>query len=331
VAGEPESEPNMIGRATMEREVLVLATGGTIAMRGARAVPSAGPSELLHAAGLTGVHSRELLGVPGPQVALHEALLVARTAAQEAAAGMGVVVTHGTDTLEETAVLCDLLHDSDAPIVFTGAIRPASAPGADGPANLMDAVAVAGAAQAAGLGCVVVFGGEIHAARGVRKVDSSGPSAFGSPGGGPLGRVVEGRLALRTRPVRPDHALAPDRLDFHVPVIVAALGDELALLDAPADGAVVATLGGGHLSPAALEQVRAAAQRMPVVLAVRPERGAMLTSTYGFHGAEGDLRASGAIPAGALSPQAARMKLLACLGCGLSADELARAFANDDP
>jgi L-asparaginase len=315
----------------MEREVLVLATGGTIGMRGARAVPSAGPSELLDAAGLTGLQSRELLGVPGPQVGLAQALLVAQTAAQEAAAGKGVVVTHGTDTLEETAVLCDLLHDSDAPIVFTGAIRPASAPGADGPANLMDAVAVAGAAQSAGLGCVVVFGGEIHAARGVRKVDSAGPSAFGSPGSGPLGRVVEGRLALRTRPVRPQHALAPQRLDFHVPVIVAALGDELALLDAAADGAVVATLGGGHLSPAALEQVQAAARRMPVVLAVRPERGAMLTSTYGFHGAEGDLRASGAIPAGALSPQAARMKLLACLGCGLSGDALARAFANDDP
>jgi L-asparaginase len=315
----------------MEREVLVLATGGTIAMSGARAVPSEGPSELLDAARLTGVHSRELLGVPGPQIGLADALRVARTAAQEAATGKGVVVTHGTDTLEETAVLCDLLHASDAPIVFTGAIRPASAPGADGPANLMDAVAVAGAAQSAGLGCVVVFGGEIHAARGVRKVDSAGPSAFGSPGGGPLGRVVEGRLALRARPVRPEHALAPERLDFHVPVVVAALGDGLALLDAPADGAVVATLGGGHLSPAALEQVQAAARRMPIVLAVRPERGAMLTSTYGFHGAEGDLRASGAIPAGALSPQAARMKLLACLGCGLSGDGLARAFANDDP
>jgi len=315
----------------MEREVLVLATGGTIAMRGTRAVPSAAPSELLRAAGLEGVQSRELLGLPGAQVGLADALLVARTAVHEAAAGKGVVVTHGTDTLEETAVLCDLLHDGEAPVVFTGAIRPASAPGADGPANLIDAVAVAGAAQAAGLGCVVVFGGEIHAARGARKVDSAGPAAFGSPGGGPLGRVVEGRLSLRARPVRPPQALAPAHLDFHVPVVVATLGDELALLDGPADGAVVAALGGGHLSPAALERVRAAAQRMPVVLAVRPERGATLASTYGFHGAEGDLRATGAIAAGTLSPQAARMKLLACLGCGLDGDGLAQAFANDDP
>jgi L-asparaginase len=70
---------------------------------------------------------------------------------------------------------------------------------------------------------------------------------------------------------------------------------------------------------------------MPVVLAVRPERGALLSSTYGFEGAEGDLRATGAIPAAALSPQAARMKLLACLGSGLEGEALAQAFANDDP
>ncbi len=315
----------------MEREVLLLATGGTIAMRGDRAVPAAGPAELLAAVGLDGVQARDLLGLPGAHVGLADALLIARTAAREAGAGRGVVVTHGTDTLEETAFLCDLLHGGEAPVAFTGAIRPASAPGADGPANLLDAVALAGAADAAGLGCVVVFGGEVHAARGVRKVDSAGPSAFGSPGSGPLGRVVEGRLALRARPVRPARTLDPERLDFCVGVVVATLGDDLEALDAPADGAVLAALGGGHLSPAGLARLRAAARRMPVVLAVRPERGATLASTYGFEGAEGDLRATGAIPAGSLSPQAARMKLLACLGCGLTGDELAQAFASDDP
>jgi L-asparaginase len=109
----------MIGSAAMEREVLVLATGGTIAMRGACAVPAAGPSELLAAVGLDRVEARALLGVPGAHVSLADALQVARTAAAEAEAGRGVVVTHGTDTLEVTAVLCDLLYAGEAP--FEGA------------------------------------------------------------------------------------------------------------------------------------------------------------------------------------------------------------------
>src|SRR5918994_1457771 len=117
-------------------------------------------------------------------------MAVARAAVAEAAAGRGVVVAHGTDTLEETAVLCDLLHGGDAPIVLTGAIRPASAAGADGPANLLDAVRAAGAAATAGLGALVCFGGELHAARAVRKTDSVSPRAFSSPRTGPVGGVA---------------------------------------------------------------------------------------------------------------------------------------------
>jgi L-asparaginase len=324
----------MIGAGTMEREVVLLSTGGTISMRGELAIPADGPEELLGGAGVGGVRSRALLALPGPHMSLQDALLVAREAAAAAADGAGVVVTHGTDTLEETAFLTDLLHGNGAPIAFTGAIRPGSAPGADGPANLSDAVAVAGSAEAEGLGTVVVFAGQVHAAREARKADSSGPATFDSPAGGPIGRVVEGRLALRARPARPPGGpLAVERLDFRVPIVTAALGDDLALLDAAiaggADGVVLVALGGGHLPPAALARLRAAAAALPVALAVRPERGALLRATYGFEGAEGDLRATGAIPAGALSPQAARIKLLACLGAGLRGEALAAVFAGD--
>jgi L-asparaginase len=321
----------MIGTDPIEREILLLATGGTIAMAGPRAVPASGPAELLAAAGLRGVRTRELLGVPGAHVGLDDALAIARAATEAAADGLGVVVTHGTDTLEETAFLTDLLHDGEAPIVFTGAIRPGSAPGADGPANLLDAVAVARSPVAAGLGVLVVFGGEVHAAREARKVDSAGPAAFGSPNAGPVGRVVEGRLALKSRPLRPAVALRPEHLRFRVPIVTAALGDGLDTLDTPADGVVVATLGGGHLGPEGLDRLVAAAALRPVVLAVRPPRGALLSETYGFRGAEGDLRATGAIAAGGLSAPAARMKLLACLGSGLERPAILVAFADDDP
>jgi L-asparaginase len=321
------------------REVLVLATGGTIAMSGPRAVPTLDADALVAAVpGLgevPGLRARELGASPGAHLTLDAVLHIAREAAAAAREGVGVVVTHGTDTLEETAMLCDLMLDAEAPVVLTGAIRPGSAAGADGPANLLDAVAVAAAPEAAGFGALVVFGGEVHAARHARKVDSTSPVAFGSPAAGPVGRVIEGRPALEFRPVRGREALDVRRLDFRVPILATALGDDGAPLDAAvrdgADGVVLATLGGGHVSPMVLARVRAAVERVPVVLAVRPQRGAFLAGTYGFEGNEEDLRATGALPAGVLSAQAARMKLLACLGAGLEGPGMASAFGGDAP
>ena len=321
------------------REVVVLAAGGTIAMRGERAVPALGAEALVAAvpalAGVRGLSARTVVSLPGAQMTLSDALAVARAAAEEGRSGRGVVVAHGTDTLEETALLCDLIYDGEAPIVLTGAIRPGSHTSADGPGNLVDAVAVARSRAAESLGALVVFGGEVHAARHARKDDSAGPAAFSSPACGPLGRVVEGRVAIALRPARRRPALDVRRLDLRVPVVATALGDDGSLLEAAAadgvDGLVLVALGGGHVGPPVLEALRIAAARVPVVVALRPSRGAFLASTYGFEGAEGDIRATGAIPAGPLSPQAARMQLLACIGAGLERDRTAAFFAEDDP
>src|SRR4051812_30161375 len=234
-----------------------------------------------------GLEARTVDTRPGAQLDAAGALAVARGAAQEAAGGRGVVVTHGTDTLEETAFLCDLLHGEAAPVVFTGAIRPASAPGADGPANLLDAVAAAAAGATAGLGVLAAFGGELHAARDARKVDSVSPLAFGSPRLGPLGFVREGVVEVaRVVPRRPP--LSPASLDATVHVVHAGLGTDgtlvRAALAAGADGLVGVVLGAGHSPPGFLEALTAAAERVPVVVTVRPERGAVLRSTYGFEG-----------------------------------------------
>ena len=313
----------------------VLSTGGTIAMAGARATPALGPEELLAAVpALADVHdlqARAVTAVPGAHLDGAGALAIARAALEETAAGRGVVITHGTDTLEETAVLCDVLHGRPEPIVLTGAIRPSSAAGADGPANLLDAVAVAGAPQAAGLGALVVFAGEVHAARAARKVSSMSPAAFGSPATGPLGSVAEGRVRIAVRPARPAEPLpVPDALDARVPIVVTHLGDDGAGLRAAlrdgADAIVFVALGAGHVAPPVLAALREAAAAVPVAIAVRPERGVLLHETYGFEGAEGDLRAIGALPAAALSPQAARMVLLAGLGTGAARGALAGAL-----
>ena len=240
------------------------------------------------------------------------------------------MITTGTDTMEEVAVLCALMHGEDAPIVITGANRPGSSPGADGPANLLDAVVLAGSPAAAGLGVVVAFGGEIHAAMTVRKIDSTGPAAFGSPAAGPLGRIVERRVWLHAMPLRPE-PLPVERLAHRVVVMATGLGDDGALLRhaaRSADGVVLVALGAGHLPPTVLSELRTACERVPVVITCRPDRSSMLFSTYGFEGAEGDLRSSsGAVCAPFLSAPAARMALLCCLGAGLDRDGIAAALA----
>ena len=309
------------------RPVSVLAAGGTIGMAGTErsgATPALDAAALVAAAGVQDVTAQTVLGLPGAHLSLPDALTVVQAAVDEAAAGRGVVVTTGTDTLEELAVLCDLLHDAEAAVVFTGAIRPASTPGADGPGNLVDAVAVAAAAPA---GCFVVFGGEVHAAAEARKTDSTGPRAFASPRTGPLGFVSEGRLDLVARPPARGPALRVASLDgLRVPIVPTFLGDDGALLRAAAapapapapDGIVLVALGAGHVPPPVLDALAdVVAGGLPVAVTVRPERGALLHETYAFRGAEPDVRATGAIPAGGASPQAARMRLLAALGAGL--------------
>ena len=321
----------------MSRAVTILSTGGTIAMSGDRmAVPALDGAALVAAvpalAHDPGLEVRSVCNLPGSHLDTPDALVIAQAALAEAARGRGVVVTHGTDTLEETAYLTDVMYGEDAPIVFTGAIRPASAPGADGPANLSDAVALAASIAGGGLGVVVVFAGRVHAARYVRKMDSTAAEPFGSPHGGAIGVIHEGRVNIGTFPVRRP-PLSPTHLDLRVPIVPTWLGDDgalirLAAMDS-ADGLVVSTLGAGHLGPRALAALRDAVTRIPVVATTRPERGAILYETYGFEGKEADIREL-AVAAGGLSAQAARMKLLACLGAGLDRAGIAAAFLHDD-
>ncbi len=315
----------------MTRAVRVLAAGGTIAMRGERAVPALDASELVQqlpqVAGFR-LEAETVLSVPSTYLTLSDALDLARRAGAAADAGEGVVLTTGTDTMEEVAMVCALTYGGEAPIVITGANRPGSAPGADGPANLLDAIILARAAAAAGLGVVVAFGGEVHAATTVRKIDSTGPVAFGSPTAGPLGRIVEGRVWLHATPRRPA-PMSVQRLEHRVATVTTGLGDDGALLRHAAqtgDGVVLVALGAGHLSQPVLRELRAAAERVPVLITCRPDRSSMLFSTYGFEGAERDLRASGAMCVPFLSAPAARIALLCALGADLDRAAMRDAF-----
>lgn len=235
----------------------------------------------------------------------------------------GVVVVQGTDTIEETAYLLDLLTDTSVPVVVTGAMRTPATPGADGPANLLAAVRVAADPGAVGLGVLVVLADEIHAAAHVAKAHSSAPHAFCSPGFGPIGRLVEGRVRLvaSTRLAEPRIDVPPQATWPYVPILRVAQGTravEVEALGAVAGALVVEAPGGGHVPSGLVESLEKAARRMPVVLASRTGAGGTLESTYGYPGSELDLLGRGLISAGPRNALQARLWVAARLAAGLS-------------
>lgn len=236
----------------------------------------------------------------------------------------GVVITQGTDTLEETAYLFELMCDAAIPVVLTGAMRPSVVAGSDGPANIAAALAVAARPEAAGAGPLVVFGDEVHAARWIAKVHTTRPAAFASPGAGPVGIVSEGRVRL-WGPSWSGLLGRPAALSARVELLTMASGDDGRLAEAAggyADGLVIAAMGGGHVPPAAAVVLAGLARRMPVVLATRCAAGPVLTSTYRGVGAETDLLGHGLLAAGNLQPLKARLRLMVGLALGLPPEDI---------
>jgi L-asparaginase len=273
------------------------------------------------------------------QMTVRDLLDIAGAIRESFAAGCrGAVVSQGTDTIEEIAFGLDLLCDGDAPVVVTGAMRNASLPSADGPANVLAAVRVAASAEARGLGALVVLNDEVHAARFVRKSSTSNLSTFRSSNTGPIGWLAESDVRIVVRPSRRFHVPVPD--DAPVPPVALlkmALGDDGRLLPLLATagyaGCVFEGFGGGHLSlgaaaPGALE---ALVEAMPVVLASRAGSGEVLRATYAFSGSEIDLIARGVIYAGALDGPKARLLLTLLLARGATRDEIRAAFADIGP
>lgn len=326
--------------------VAVFTLGGTISMGhgpaeprgGGGVVPVLAGSELLDsvpglaASGVvTEVHDFRRL--PGWALGIDDVLeLAAAIHAGLAAGAAGAVVIQGTDSIEETSFLLDLVHSDAGPVVVTGAMRHPGLAGADGPANILAAVRAAASPELAGLGCLVLFADEIHAARYVRKAHATSVSPFVSPSAGPLGHVVEGTVRLLTRPAQ-RRTLAPLRLplarDVRVGLVMMCLGDDGEFLRAAAgalDGLVVAGFGAGHVSPALVPLVAGVAARMPVVLASRTGAGSVLADTYGSAGSEQDLRRHGLISAGFLDPLKARLLLHVLLASGAARAEVEAAF-----
>ncbi len=245
----------------------------------------------------------------------------------------GVVVVQGTDTIEETAFAWDLLLQTTAPVIVTGAMRAPHEPGFDGPANLRDAVAAAASPDLRGMGVLVSLAGTLEPADDVSKTHTTALDTFRSPNGGWLGRIVGGEVIVE-RPRGPRRHVATTTARARVDLITAGVDTDGALLDAAvasgADGIVVAATGSGNTSPGLLAAAtRAMAAGIPVVLASRCPAGAVGTA-YAFPGGGATWVRAGAIPAGTLCAIKVRVALALGLGAGLDVAGLARLLADPE-
>ena len=323
----------------MTQHVAVISMGGTIAMAPSASggiVPALGADDLVAAVpGLADLNltitTESLRALPSPSLGFGDLVALSGRVQDEIAAGArGVVITHGTDTIEETAFFLDLTVAADAPVVVTGAMRHPDSAGADGPANLYAAIRVAASPAARGLGTLVVMSDEVHGARFVRKNHTSSTGAFVSPGFGPLGLVVEGDPRIRGVARTGLTMTADPRVtDVRVGLITVAMGDDGALLNRAGDlfdGLVIAGLGAGHVPAPMVPVVAAQAARIPVILSTRTGAGSVLRQTYGYPGSERDLLDRGLIQSGFLDPAKSRVLLTLLLANDADRSEITDAF-----
>jgi L-asparaginase len=328
----------------MKARIAIFFTGGTICMRidpaTGGAVPALSGEEIVaQVPGLTEVASLEVIDfarLPGPHVTPRKMLELARAVEQKLSDHdvAGAVVTHGTDTLEETAYLLDQTIDPAKPVVFVGAMRNSSEADWDGPRNLLSAARVAGATAARGMGVLVVMNDQILSAGEATKTHTEAVDTFQSRDFGPLGLVEKDRIVMARRPVRPAPLpivpLGRD-LEDRVELIALPAGADGGLIDFAvsqgAQGLVIEALGRGNVPLSAMPALeRAMAKGIPAVITSRCRRGGVL-DIYAYEGAGKQLTRSGAILGGLLPSHKARIKLMLLLSAGCNLEQIRSAFA----
>lgn len=307
-------------------EVHVIATGGTISNTGGeRLTGEALVRSLPGIERVARVTVEQFSNVPSGSITLEQLRALSTRIAELHRSRpqlMGVVVTHGTDTMEETAYFLDLTVPTCRPLVVTGAMRRATDPGADGPANLFNAIRLIAAPAAQRAGTLVLMNDYLFPAREVTKTHTSRVDAFAAPGVGPLGVADPDTLVFFRQPASP-HCDAPvfdlARLGElpRVDVVHSYLGADGALIraavDAGARGVVVAGVGRGGMTPGQSEAVRQATERGVVVV---------MSSRTGAGRVPTERDSSQVIGANDLNPHKARVLLLLALASGADRDQI---------
>jgi L-asparaginase len=320
-------------------KLAVIFTGGTIGMkadaRRGGIVPALKGREILRQApGLSRMCRIDVIDFgqyPGPHMTpqlMMDLSRLVRKCLKKPGVG-GAVVTHGTDTLEETAYLLDLTVDSNKPVVVAGAMKDCTELGWDGPANLVGAVRTALAREARGKGVLVFLNDRINSASEVTKTNTESFETFASPELGPLGWVDRDRVAFYRQPLFRE-SYRTERIESGVDLvkIAAGMGDGLLRnsVDSGARGLVIEGMGRGNVPPAVVPGIaHALSKRIPVVLCSRCIGGRVLDA-YAYEGGGSQLRRMGVILGGHLPGQKARIKLMVLLGRGMGAEGIRRAF-----
>ncbi|GAA4709255.1 asparaginase [Brevibacillus fulvus] len=305
-------------------KVLLINTGGTIAMsmdasETVKPLDDQAVDKILpFLTSYAEIETINLFNLPSPHITPQIMNELKTRIEQETArtAYSGVVITHGTDTLEETAYFLDLTLSLSIPVVITGAMRSSNELGADGPVNLISSVRTAVDPASRDKGVLVVFNDEIHAAAHVTKTHTSNVATFQSPQFGPIGTISKKHVHYHHAPLAREYY--PIRhADANVPLIkaVAGMNPEWLqfLLDQPIDGLVVEAFGLGNLPPAVLPILKQLLQKgVPVLLVSRCYNG-QVQDVYDYEGGGRQLKSMGVIFSNGLNGQKARLKLMVAL------------------
>ena len=314
----------------MPKKILVLHTGGTISMQAddSGAVVTSQDNPMNHVSNpLEGVevYALDFFNLPSPHIKPKHMLALYQKIKEEADRYDGFVITHGTDTLEETAYFLDTMEVPHKPIVLTGAMRSSNELGSDGVYNYLSALRVASDDKAADKGVLVVMNDEIHAAKYVTKTHTTNVSTFQTPTHGPLGLIMKYEI-LYFKTAEPRVRFDLDRIHGLVPIIPVYAGMTEELLDLlpvdQLDGLIIQAFGAGNVPKETSQKLNALIQEgLPIALVSRCFNG-IAEPVYAYEGGGVCLQKAGVFFVKELNAQKARLKLLIAINAGLTGDEL---------
>ena len=314
----------------MPKKILVLHTGGTISMQAdaSGAVVTSQDNPMNHVSNpLEGVevHTLDFFNLPSPHIKPKHMLALYQKIKEEADHYDGFVITHGTDTLEETAYFLDTMEVPHKPIVLTGAMRSSNELGSDGVYNYLSALRVASDDKAADKGVLVVMNDEIHAAKYVTKTHTTNVSTFQTPTHGPLGLIMKHEI-LYFKTAEPRVRFDLDKIQGLVPIIPVYAGMTEELLDLlpvdQLDGLIIQAFGAGNVPKETAQKLNALIQEgLPIALVSRCFNG-IAEPVYAYEGGGVCLQNAGVFFVKELNAQKARLKLLIAINAGLRGEEL---------